>query len=109
MAKHNKVSSCTILIGVLAGISMFAISLPAALAQGRNHNGDNRSQGQQDRSGQHNQQWNNHGHSNGSAYYNQSNGRTRWYHNSEHRKYYSYQGSEFYLNLDNGIRVRISS
>jgi hypothetical protein len=118
-------------VGV-AAISLLACALPMAIAQGnynnnnggndRNNNGsamshqggNNGGNGTSQHSGNnggmsHQNTFSHSSHSwnGGQQHYHQQGSQYPAYNGPEHRKYYTYGGSQFYLNVDTGIRIKI--
>ena len=112
-------------LGVLAAVSLLVFATPAAMAQDSHRDGgngggyhqsqagdQNRNNGggggfHQDQSGQHGHQWGETQPSGGQVYHPKPSYYYHPYKGPENRKYYTYQGSEFYLNLGTGIRVSL--
>jgi hypothetical protein len=113
-------------LGATAAVSLLAFALTAAMAQNWNNSGGgtHQSQGQswhngkgntgdsggyrQDRTGNHGNQWGERQSSGAIVYHQQPSYYYHPYRGTEHRRYYTYGGSEFYVNTDTGIRVEIS-
>jgi len=123
------------MFGAVAAISLLASALPLAIAQGGPQGpppgppqggppgpppggpqgpppggpqyGNGGGGYHQDQSGQYGHQWIERTPSGGRNYHQQPSFVTHPYQGSEHRKYYTYQGSEFYINLDSGIRISL--
>lgn len=107
MTKRNIGSGIGLILGAVAAVALLGWSLPAAVAQGRNHTQNSGAGYHQDQTGQHGHQWVESTPSGGRVYHNQPRFVSHPYQGSEHRRYYTYQGSEFYLNLDTGIRIAL--
>jgi len=106
MPNFTKHCGKRIVLAALAALALSVYALPAASAQGR-MSGQGGGGWHQDRSGQHGHQWGERTESGGTVYHRRPSYMSHPYRGSEHRRYYTYQGSEFYINLDNGIRIAL--
>jgi hypothetical protein len=100
-------------LGALAALSLLSFGLPAARADWSNNNAGWSRQGHDWDHGyrqdpNHGNQWMERQPSGVIVYHDHPSFYYHPYRGPEHRRYYTYNGAEWYVNTDTGIRVRIS-